>query len=292
LGVDGDVAVDPPGFTLAGLPYHMWSAQYPSDIFWYVKLIEQKNSKSVYVDVNDPGTCCWYGPDEVWWVGPTTKKDVNEPWGWLHSKETGVTAPHLVQEWNVFVENENKDTDGVWELQPHVVLAANNDIGVVDLAIAGVPSAEVVTALLKAQETSTELLAVQNELVEEKAATKSMIEELHRTSAASLAVAEGRIGDLEQRLDATRDAADACTSAKVLPALLKAHETSTALTRVTDELDRRFTASAASLAIAEERIIDLEQRLDAAHSWAHRYTAQLKSLRPVTQNLIKHLLGQ
>ena len=66
-------------------------------------------------------------------MGPTTKKDVNEPWGWLHSKETGVTAPHLVQEWNVFVENENKDTDGVWELQPHVVLAANNDIGVVDL---------------------------------------------------------------------------------------------------------------------------------------------------------------
>jgi hypothetical protein len=83
----------------------------------YIKLVEQKNGKSVHGKVgNNPTYCCWYGPNRKWMVSFTTNKDANEAAWCAESVAAGLDAPQLVEEWNVFL---GADAGG-WALHPTV----------------------------------------------------------------------------------------------------------------------------------------------------------------------------
>eukprot|EP00729_Bicosta_minor_P012326 gene12326-biopygen19029 len=83
----------------------------------YEKVEEMQNGKPVYIKVGSSGlVCCWYAPDGQWIVSSTTDKDANEPTGFAHSVETGLTAPELATQWNVVLQ-------GKIEFQPAVTVA-------------------------------------------------------------------------------------------------------------------------------------------------------------------------
>eukprot|EP00729_Bicosta_minor_P016936 gene16936-biopygen29287 len=83
----------------------------------YEKVEEMQNGKPVYIKVGSTGMmCCWYDRSGRWLVSTTTHKDANEAAGYAKSIETGLAAPELATQWDVYLGDK-------WEVQPAVAVA-------------------------------------------------------------------------------------------------------------------------------------------------------------------------
>eukprot|EP00729_Bicosta_minor_P004365 gene4365-biopygen30810 len=84
----------------------------------YEKVEEMQNGKSVYIKVGTLGRmCCWYSSSGRWYVSPTKNKDANKAAGFAKSIETGLAAPELATQWNVWLGGDE------YEVQPAVTVA-------------------------------------------------------------------------------------------------------------------------------------------------------------------------